>query len=385
MPKNKKKIVFITGTRADYGKIKPLMKAVEQSPLFELFVFVSGMHLLEIFGHTYEEVLKDGYKNIYVAYGLNHSNKMSVNLGETISHFSGYIDNIKPDLIVVHGDRIDALSGAVVGALNNILVAHIEGGEVSGTIDESIRHAVSKFSHLHFVSNRSAKERLLQLGEHKDTVFIIGSPDIDIMMSRTLPTLKEAKKRYDIRFDRYGIMIYHPVTTEHKKIRQHIREVVNAAIRSERNFIVIYPNNDTGSELILSEYTRFAEHPRFRVFESLRFEHFLTLLKNADLMLGNSSAGIREAGIYGVPVIDIGTRQQGRYSVKEHKNIIHTEEDTEMIISALKKLPSPHHPAKPPFGKGDSAINFMKIISHDTIWKKNIQKVFIDIKGVFND
>ena len=151
MERNKKRIVFITGTRADYGKIKPLIKVLNNDSKFEVFIFVCGMHLLEKFGSTYEEILKDNYKNTYVAYGLLPTHNTSINIGNTIIHLSGYVENIKPDMIIVHGDRIEALAGAVVGALHNILVAHIEGGEVSGTIDESIRHAVSKFSHLHFV------------------------------------------------------------------------------------------------------------------------------------------------------------------------------------------------------------------------------------------
>ena len=188
-----KKIMFVTGTRADYGKMKSLMKMLDQSSKFEVFVFVCGMHLLKTFGSTYEEVQKDNYKNIYVAYGLSESSDPSHNLGSTINCLSGYVSNIEPDMIVVHGDRMDALAGAVVGALHNVKVAHIEGGELSGTIDESIRHAISKFAHIHFVCTEEAKNRLIQLGEEKDRIFVIGSPDIDIMMSNTLPSLEEAK------------------------------------------------------------------------------------------------------------------------------------------------------------------------------------------------
>lgn len=153
-----KKILFITGTRADYGKLKSLMKALESSAGYEVYIYVSGMHLLEKYGSTYGEIVKDGYKNIYLALGQHESSSMSFNLGNIICNLTGYVTNVRPDLIVVHGDRIDALAGAAVGALNNIKVAHIEGGEVSGTIDESIRHAISKFSHIHLVANERAKK-----------------------------------------------------------------------------------------------------------------------------------------------------------------------------------------------------------------------------------
>ena len=135
-----RKILFITGTRADYGKIKSLIQGIEESKDMEAYVFVSGMHLLDTYGSTYREVLKDGYKNVYVAYGLINSGNMSYDLGDVVCQLTGYVQNIRPDMIVIHGDRIDALAGAMVGALNNIRVAHIEGGELSGTIDESIRH-----------------------------------------------------------------------------------------------------------------------------------------------------------------------------------------------------------------------------------------------------
>ena len=168
-----KKILFITGTRADYGKIKSLMKRLDALPEYEVYIYVSGMHLIEKYGNTYKEVLKDDYKNVYIAFGQHYSSSMSYNLGNVISNLTGYVSSIKPDMIVVHGDRSDALAGAIVGALNNIIVAHIEGGEISGTIDDSIRHAITKFAHLHFVANEEAKRRLEQLGENEEYIYCL--------------------------------------------------------------------------------------------------------------------------------------------------------------------------------------------------------------------
>lgn len=379
MTKIKKRILFITGTRADYGKLKPLMKAVESSSAFELFIFVGGMHLIKILGSTFDEVIKDNYKNVYVANGLNHSGEMSVNLANTINFLGSHVKEIKPDLIVVHGDRVDALAGALVGALENIMVAHIEGGEVSGTIDESIRHATSKFAHLHFVSTKRAKQRLLQMGEDERYIFVIGSPDIDIMMSNQLPSLKQVKKRYEISFERYGILMYHPVTTEIKSISRHVKAVVDAAIESQKQFVVIFPNNDPGSELILKQYHRLKGNPNFIIFPSMRFEYFLTLIKNADFMLGNSSAGVRESGIYGIPAIDVGSRQNGRYRLKALKNIQHAPEDKIKILAAINNI-NKFHFVNTHFGKGKSTDKFIKIISQKKIWRKKLQKKFIDFR-----
>lgn len=373
----RKRILFLTGTRADYGKIKTLIHALDNNTAFEVFVFVCGMHLLEKFGSTYNEVINDGYKNVYVAFGLSQSQNTSVNLGNTICCLAGYVETIKPDMIVVHGDRMDALAGAMVGALNNVLVAHIEGGELSGTIDESIRHAISKFAHIHFACNEEAKKRLIQLGEEEKRIFIIGSPDIDVMMSAHLPTLAEAKKRYEIRFGHYGILMYHPVTTEYADIGIKIKILVDTVIQSNQNYIVVYPNNDLGSEVILNEYKRFCNNTMFALFPSLRFEYFLTLLKNADFIMGNSSAGIRESGIYGIPAIDIGTRQSGRYSCEKASNIQHVADNSKEILSALRNI-NGHRSSAFLYGDGNSTEEFIRVVEAAGFWDTQIQKHFVD-------
>lgn len=377
-----KKILFVTGTRADYGKIKSLLKTVEEDPNFELYIFVSGMHLVEKLGSTYREVLKDKYTNVYVDFSQANSGIMSFDLGNAISNLTNYIRKIQPDMIVVHGDRIDAMAGAVVGALNNIIVAHIEGGELSGTIDESIRHAVTKLSHIHLVSNEDAKVRLMQLGEEEQRIFVTGSPDIDVMLSDSLPSIDDAKRRYEIGFDEYGICMYHPVTTEVNLLKDHIKNLVSAMIDSGKDYVVVYPNNDLGSDIIITEYKRFEGNDHFRVFPSLRFEYFLTLLKNANFMIGNSSAGIRETGVYAVPSIDLGTRQRGRYS-ERNRNLQHTEEEADKILAAISKI-NDYRLVSYQFGKGNSTEMFMKIIKDEKVWNMSIQKIFMDIKRETN-
>lgn len=373
----KRKILFITGTRADYGKMKPLMREAESLDSVDVYVYVSGMHLLEKYGSTYVEIEKDHYAHTFIDFSQTNKGDMSYDLGDVICHLTSYVQRVLPDLVVVHGDRIDALAGAIVGAFHNIKVAHIEGGELSGTIDESIRHAISKFAHIHLVSNPEAKHRLIQLGEEEKRIYILGSPDIDIMLSDTLPSLEKVRERYKIAFDHYAILMYHPVTTEAKKLKRNISALVSAVLESEYQYVVVYPNNDFGSEIILSEYERLLNNRRFAVYPSLRFEHFLTLLKNADFMIGNSSAGIRETGIYGIPAIDIGSRQHGRYSANV-RNICHVNEDKEEIIRAIRDIERYriHNNA---YGGGDSAKRFRTLIQDDELWDFKIQKHFIDI------
>ncbi|WP_094603872.1 UDP-N-acetylglucosamine 2-epimerase [Sporomusa silvacetica DSM 10669] len=373
----KKKVLFLTGTRADFGKLKPLMKSVDESSLLECSIFVTGMHTMAKYGYTVQEVLDANFQHIHVFMNQIDGEPMDLVLSNTVGGLSRFVHESKPDMIVVHGDRIEALAGAIVGALNNILVAHIEGGEVSGTIDGLIRHSVSKLSHLHYVANEEAKNRLLQMGESPDAVFIIGSPDIDIMLSEKLPTLDEVKIRYEINFQKYGIILFHTVTTENDAIAKQANNLVSAAIKSNRDYIVIYPNNDAGNEYIFSAYERIRDNPKFRFFPSLRFEYFLTLLKHADFILGNSSSGIREAPVYAVPCINIGTRQQDRFT---HEMIVNVNGDEEEILNAIRGLGSiSTKQSSCYFGQGNSAQSFKTLLEEASVWNAPKQKRFCDL------
>ena len=272
---NQKKIAFLTGTRADFGKMKPLIQIIENHHNFEAHIFVTGMHLLETYGYTLIEVERCGFQNISTYSNDTHEASMDLTLAKTISGFSQFVKVTKPDLIVIHGDRVEALAGAIVGSLNNILVAHVEGGELSGTIDELLRHATSKMSHIHFVSNDKAKILLEQMGELSESIFSIGSPDVDIMFSDKLPDLQTAKTYYNISFESYAVALFHPVTTEHSQMGNYANQFVKGLLKSNKNYIVVFPNNDMGSQLILDAYQDLINNPNFRVFPSIRFEYFL--------------------------------------------------------------------------------------------------------------
>jgi len=370
-----KRIVFLTATRADFGKLKSLIEAVNAEPGFEAHVFVTGMHMNALYGKTLDEVMQSQYHSLFPYFNNSYNAPMDMALASTIEGFSQYVRDIKPDMLVVHGDRIEPLAGAIVGSLNNILVGHVEGGEVSGTIDESLRHSISKLSHLHFVANERASRRLRQMGEHQESVFVIGSPDIDIMCSEELPSLDEVRTRYDIDFEEYGIVLYHPVTTEYEDAGRAAAALVDAVIESGRNYVVIYPNNDSGCELILEEYRRLEDFENILVFPSLRFEYFLVALKNASFIMGNSSAGIREAPYYGIPSVNIGSRQNQRSGDPE---IIHCESTKEGILQAIRySLETPRRPLSE-FGDGRSTERFLQILRSESIWTMSKQKIFLD-------
>lgn len=369
-----KKILFLTGTRADFGKIKSLIQILEQSQDFEVFVAVTGMHLQKEYGHTLLEIERCGFKNIHTFTNHTHETTMDLTLAKTIEGFSAYVKEILPDMILVHGDRVETLAGAIVGSLNNILVAHIEGGELSGTVDELIRHSVSKLSHVHFASNAEAALRLVQMGEMESSIYTIGSPDVDIMFSDGLPELDVAKTYYEIAFEKYAVAMFHPVTTEAAHMERYAHDFVEALLKDNHNYIVIFPNNDLGSRFIIEAYEKLKNHSRFRVFPSLRFEYFLTLLKHSQFIIGNSSAGIREAPYYGLPIINIGTRQQNRAL---HADIINVDYAEDSISAELKTIDSHKNTkASPDYGHGNSAVLFFECLNGEPIWKINHQKQF---------
>ncbi|HOZ73636.1 MAG TPA: UDP-N-acetylglucosamine 2-epimerase [Flavobacterium sp.] len=374
---NRRKILFLTGTRADFGKIKSLIQILESHPAFEAFVFVTGMHLQQEYGYTVLEIERCGFSNLHTFHNHTHETTMDLTLAKTIEGLSGYVKEVQPDMIVVHGDRVETLAGAIVGSLNNVLVAHIEGGELSGTVDELIRHSVSKLSHIHFVSNEEASKRLRQMGEMKSSVFTIGSPDIDIMFSNELPNLQTAKQYYEIGFEQYAIAMFHPVTTEAKDMEQYANDFVAALERDTHQYVVIFPNNDLGSHYIIGAYQKLKDNARFRIFPSLRFEYFLTLLKHAQFIIGNSSAGIREAPYYGIPIINIGTRQQNR---AVHADILNVGYDTQSILGALASIDAHQvNPDQADFGSGNSASLFLESLLEPAIWHINHQKQFRDL------
>lgn len=377
-----KKLLFITGTRADYGKIKSLIVEIKKIKYFKVNIFVTGMHNLALFGKTSDQIIKDnlGIITLFNNQLKNEKNSMDLILSKTIVGLNQSVRKICPDLILVHGDRVETLAGAVVGCLNNIKVAHIEGGEISGTVDEILRHSITKLSHIHFTTNLFAKKRLIQLGEDKKNIFIIGSPDVDILLSKNLPTIEETKERYDINFKNYGIFLFHPVTTEIESLETQLRILIKSIIKSKFNYVVLYPNNDMGSEMIIKYIKNFFnDSSKFRILSSMRFENYLTLLKYSNFLIGNSSSGVMEAPYYGVPVINLGTRQNKRANIN---SIFNTDFNSLKINNLIKRFVYKKKNFKKIyyFGDGKSNFRFKKIITKKSFWKIKSQKTFIEIK-----
>ena len=368
-------VLFVTGTRADFGKLEPLAIAARDAG-FEVSFFTTGMHMLDRYGLTKLEVHRTPGVQVHEFLNQRPGDPQDTVLAKTIIGFSDFVQEHVPDLVVIHGDRVEALACALVCATNYIRCAHIEGGEVSGTIDEIYRHCNSKLASQHFVSSPDAARRVMALGEAEDAIYAIGSPELDFHAGPSGVSLAEVKARYDLPFDDFGICVFHPVTSEANSMGAQSDALFETLVASQRNFVVIAPNNDPGSKAIFDTISRLPT-ARFRVLPSMRFAHFSQLMKDASAMVGNSSAGVREAPFIGLPSLDIGTRQANR--AKSHSVSFADAGDTAGINAFLQSQWSKTYPRHDAFGGGRASQRFVEVLTSDAFWETSLQKTFHDI------
>ncbi len=369
-----KKILFVTGTRADFGKVKPLADACYACG-HQVTYFVTGMHMMSKYGLTKTEVHKALAHDVVEFVNQREGDALDQVLAKTVTGFSDYIFENKQDLVVVHGDRVEALASTLVTSMNNLRSAHIEGGEVSGTIDESFRHCNSKLASIHLVSSESAKKRVMALGEPGSNVYVIGSPELDVHSAPSGVLLDQVKDRYNIKFKDFGVVIFHPVTSESDSIYAQTEALFRALTVTTKKFVVISPNNDPGSEEVFRVLSTLSTE-QFRVIPSMRFHYFSELMKNASIIVGNSSLGVREAPFLGVPSIDIGTRQTNRVSTDSVKHFDAFCIDE--IVGAVNSDWGKRYPLCSEFGSGNAAALFTKLLDSDLFWNGKLQKYFSD-------
>jgi UDP-N-acetylglucosamine 2-epimerase (hydrolysing) len=367
-------LLFLTGTRADFGKLEPLAVAARDAG-HQVTFFVTGMHMLARYGLTVNEVRRMTGVGVHEFLNQRPGDPQDVILAKTVMGFSDYITENRPDLIVIHGDRVEALAASLVAATNYIRSAHIEGGEVSGTIDEMFRHCNSKLCACHFVSSEAAALRVKALGEPPDAIHVIGSPELDFHARPSGVALDDVRTRYAIPFADYGIAVFHPVTSEQKSIGQQAADLFGALEVSQRNFVVIAPNNDPGSADIFAVLDRLPK-ARFRVLPSMRFAYFSELMKHAACMVGNSSAGVREAPFLGLRSLDVGSRQTNR---AEAPSVVSCQAgDRAAILDFLVRAwgqPAEKHAG---FGTGLAAERFVEVLARPEFWTTSLQKAFRD-------
>ncbi len=373
-----KKILFVTWTRADYWKLKPLIQAIEMSNFLDSHVFVTWMHIDEKYWFTVNEILRSQHKNIFLNDKYEKNQSPELWLAKLIESLSIYIDKLKFDAIVVHWDRPDALAWAIAWSFKNVMVIHIEWWESSWSIDESIRHSVSKLSHLHFVSNKECWTNLERMWESKNRIYVIWSPEFDIMLSDDLPLITDLKKKHNILFDDYWIFLFHPVTTEANSIKNNTLQVIQWLVDSKKNFIIIYPNNDPWSKIIYENLQNSIVNDVlnvfYKVFDSLDFEDFVTLLKNSKCIVWNSSCWVRQAPALWIPSINIWSRQNNR---NDRKSIVNVWYNQDKITDSILKYRESSFDIKDydvKFWTWNSGKRFREILEKESTREISVQK-----------
>ncbi len=344
MQKTKRKICVVTGSRAEYSLLYWLMREINNDPNMVLQVIVTGAHLERKFGATYRELKRDGFKiNYAVDMDLSSDTDKAITRSEGLGiiGFGKAYDSLKPDIVVLLGDRFEMLAAASSALLFRIPIAHIHGGEeTEGVYDNAIRHAITKMAYLHFASHKIYAKRVMQMGESPDRVFNFGAPALDNINKLRLLSKGELEKSLGFKIDKNtAIVTFHPVTMKKGKAREDIRNLLLALKSAGLKIIFTMPNADAENKVIINEIARYVkDNPdNSKFFASLGQIQYLSLMKYAVLMLGNSSSGIIEAPSFKLPVVNIGDRQKGRIRAK---NVIDSREDAVSIGKAIAKARS---------------------------------------------
>lgn len=378
----KRKVAVVTGTRAEYGILYPVLKVIEQHPKLQLLLIATGMHLSHEFGYTVQELEKDGF-HIDAKVDMLLSNDtlpaMSKSIGIGIIGLAQTWEQVEPDIIVVLGDRVEPLAAAISGSYMNILIAHIHGGDTGkGGLDESARHAITKFAHIHFPATKESAERVIKMGEDKWRVHIVGSPSLDVILNKKLLSAEALKEKLGIDLSRPLILlIQHPVTTQVDEAAGQMRETLEAIVELAYPAVLIYPNSDAGGRRMIEVIKEFEKYPLIKTFPSLPRWQYLSLMKVASVMVGNSSSGIIEAPSLGVPVVNIGIRQEGR---EQGKNVIDVGHNKQEIIKCIEKTLTDDKFLKEvkkcenPYGDGKASQRIAEILSKVEITPELLQK-----------
>jgi UDP-hydrolysing UDP-N-acetyl-D-glucosamine 2-epimerase len=341
----KRKICFVITSKIHYSRNKLILDELKKRDDVELQIIVGGSAILEKYGDTLKTLKDDDFwYNARITMTLDGGSPvaMAKTTGIGIMEFTTAFDNLKPDLVLVRGDRYEILSATIAAAYLNISVAHIEGGDVTGTIDESVRHAVTKMSHIHFATNNISRDRIVRMGEDPKYVFNFGSPDIEFVARNSYEASSELVNYLGvgevIDIDKkFIIAMQHPVTTEFGKNREYITETLEAVDKLQIPTIWFWPNVDAGTDELSKGIRSYREtkNPKYiRFIKYLPPEHFIGLLKKASCLVGNSSSGIKECSYLGTPVVNIGTRQNGRMRAK---NVLDVNYSRNEISEAIKK------------------------------------------------
>ena len=377
-----KKVFILVERRADYSRYKPILQKLKVDPFFEVYLVVTGICLLEIHGKDISYIENDGFKinatiPMFDPEAEDTGGEMVRSMARVLSGVVTELEKAKPDVVLSGFDIGGNFAVTIAAAHMNIPVAHIQGGEVTGSIDESIRHAMSKFSHVHFPATQDAKDRLVRLGENPDDIYVVGCPSIDVLVNTPKMDKAILEKKYDLDFSKpFVIMIQHPVTTEAKSSLDQIKETIDVIKRMDIQALALLPNNDAGHSKIIEE----VKNSGIKWYPSLSTLEFINIYRNAWALVGNSSSGIHETPTFKIPAVNIGNRQMGR---ERAENVIDVPNDADAIEAGIKKALFDNEfrafvkTLENPYGIGNSSDQIVKILK-EISFEGKIQKVFYE-------
>tara|TARA_B110000483_G_scaffold241808_1_gene325786 strand:+ start:1120 stop:2274 length:1155 start_codon:yes stop_codon:yes gene_type:complete len=369
------KILAITGARSEFDLLSTLYDKLHKDDFFDFKIVVTGAHLSETFGKTVSNIEAKEYPiadRIYNLIDTDEKIGRLISLGNQIPAFAQTFNREKPDLIIVPGDREEAISVSMTGAYMDIPVVHFFGGDIAkdGNIDNSARYAASKFAHLHFVTLEEHKQTLLKLGEEESRIFVVGNPAIDNIISTPNISRKELSKNigFDIEKDDYLVLIKHPIITEFKEQKQQMETILDAVVESDIKCLINYPNSDAGNREIINVIDSYvSKHDNLFTFKNLDRLNYINLLRNASSLIGNSSSGLLEAPSFNLPAINIGSRQRGRISAE---NVVFIDHNKKNIVEAIDKVRNDTNfiemvnKCVSPYGNGNTTEKVIKVLKN---------------------
>lgn len=372
--KKKRSVLVITGTRAEYGLLRPVLRKILKSKKLELKLLVTGMHTLSAFGSTIDDIKRDGIPITHVV-PITTADSMLAALSKEIAGIEAWAVQHKPNMVMVWGDRDEAFAGAIVAGHLQIPLVHIGGGDVSGHgVDEKIRHAISKFAHLHFAISQQSASRLKKLGEESWRIQVSGTTAFE---DTQMLSKKDLAQKLGLPPNVPWVLVsQHATSQDTAPIKTQITETIEGLKHVAGAHIWIYPNSDTGADVIVSALQKLEGEPNVFVFKSLSHENYISLLSHADVVVGNSSSGIVEAGYFHTPVVNIGNRQKGRECGKNVMQVGYVRAD---ITKAVLKALSPSFKAfckkaKHPYGNGKASKQIVSALEKIRIDEKLVYK-----------
>lgn len=382
-----KSVCVLTATRAEYGLLKPVMEKLKCLDNIELRIIVTGMHLASEYGDTYKSILEDGFQideKIPILQNIDTEEGVNTAFGLAVMGFGHYFAKGKPDLLVVLGDRYETLAVCIAAMNEQIPIAHIHGGEITeGAVDEAIRHSISKMSYIHFASTEIYRHRIIQLGEEPNRVFNVGALGVENALSIPLMSKDELSESIGFSLEKqYAIVTFHPITLESKTSQHQFIELLEAISQFDMNYIFTKANADANGKAInqlIDQYV--VSHKGTIAYEALGVRRYLSAVKYASMVIGNSSSGLIEVPTFKIPTIDIGNRQKGRIAAS---SVIHCEANKSDISRSIEKALSEEYRIKllgveNPYGMGNTSKNIVDVITKFLFEDKiNLQKKFFD-------